>query len=104
MQLQDFWTNTFASPGTRTMKPPDGEDYGYHEFIIHQKGEKVHTDAKGAKVLESPTPIVWLIGRTQILKSDFDDNQAAIHAFQSSYELRTLSEWRKGMKKHPECF
>ena len=85
MELMGAWTDVFASPGSRTTGSGKGD------FAIVGPGWKGTLPA-GIKSLQSPTDVVWLIGRTQTNgKADF----AAVHAIQDQYRLVPLSAWGK---------
>jgi hypothetical protein len=80
MQLLDGWTNVFSSLGSRTTGNASGR------FVIagpDWKGE-IPTDHK---LVQSPTNLAWIIGRTQTNgKGDY----AAVHSIQDQYKLEPL--------------
>jgi hypothetical protein len=85
MPMLDAWTNVFASPGARTTGTGKGD------FAIVGPGFKGKLPA-GLKKIESPTNLVWIIGRTQTNgKADYE----AVHAIQKEYKLAPLSAWGK---------
>jgi len=85
MPMLDAWTNVFASPGSRTSGTGKGD------FAIIGPGFKGNLPA-GLKKIESPTNLVWIIGRTQTNgKADYE----AVHAIQKEYKLTPLSAWGK---------
>jgi hypothetical protein len=85
MQMLDAWTNVFASPGARTTGTGKGD------FAIVGPGFKGKLPA-GLKKVESPTNLVWIIGRTQTNgKADYE----AVHTIQKEYKLTPLSAWGK---------
>jgi len=85
MPMLDAWTNVFASPGSRTTGTGKGD------FAIVGPGFKGKLPA-GLKKIESPTNLVWIIGRTQTNgKADYE----AVHAIQKEYKLTPLSAWGK---------
>ncbi len=85
MPMLDAWTNVFASPGSRTTGTGKGD------FAIVGPGFKGKLSA-GLKKIESPTNLVWIIGRTQTNgKADYE----AVHAIQKEYKLIPLSAWGK---------
>jgi len=85
MELMGAWTDVFASPGSRTTGTGKGD------FAMVGPGWK-GTLPEGVKPIQSPTSIVWLIGRTQTNgKADFP----AVHAIQDQYRLAPLSAWGK---------
>ncbi len=81
MPMLDAWTNIFASPGKRTTGTGPGH------FAITGPGWSGTLPA-GVTELESPTNMVWLIGRTQ---TDGPQDYAAVHAIQDGYSLVPLS-------------
>jgi len=85
LPMLDAWTNVFASPGSRTTGTGKGD------FAIVGPGFKGKLPA-GLKKIESPTNLVWIIGRTQTNgKADYE----AVHAIQKEYKLTPLSAWGK---------
>jgi len=85
MQMLDAWTNVFASPGTRTT----GGGAGAFALVgPHWRGEL----PESVREIQSPTNLVWLIGRTYTAgPSDYE----AVHALQARYDLRPLSAWTR---------
>ena len=94
MPLLDMWTDVFASPGWRTtgtqagtfLMVPQGSA-GDGARLVGERGLPTDT-----QVLEAPTPVVWLIGRT---RTDGPADYAAVHAIQDGYRLTKLSQWGK---------
>lgn len=85
MQMLDAWTNVFAAPGPRTTGTAKAD------FAIVGPGFKGKLPA-GLKKIESPTNLVWIIGRTQTNgKTDYK----AVHAIQAQYKLTPWSAWGK---------
>jgi hypothetical protein len=86
MQMLDAWTNVFAAPGPRTTSTAKTD------FAIVGPGFKGKLTA-GLKKIDSPTNLVWIIGRTQTNgKADYE----AVHAIQKEYKLHTpLNAWGK---------
>lgn len=85
MALMDAWTNVFASPGSRTTGSGKGD------FAIvgpNWKGKL----PDNLKPIQSPTNLVWLIGRTQ---TNGASDYKAVHAIQDTYRLIPLSAWGK---------
>ena len=70
-QLLDMYTNTFANVGTRTT----GRDAG--RFAIAGPGWHGRVPA-GTRLLRSPTPDMWLLGRTLVRGPDDVPNVLAI--------------------------
>jgi hypothetical protein len=88
MQFMDAWTDTFSVPGKRTT--------GTQEkwFAIVGPGWK-GTLPQRAERIDSPTNMVWLIGRTQTNNPTDYDN---VHAIQKGYRLMPLSLYPDGPK------
>jgi len=95
LPMLDMWTDVFASPGWRTtgtkagtflVTPPgwrpDLRDRFIDEFKL----------PKNTKLIEAPTPYVWLIGRT---KTDGPADYAAVHKIQDGYKVTLLSDFGK---------
>lgn len=80
------WTDVFASPGSRTA----GEKAA--NYLITGPGWS-GTAPAGMHVLQSPTSIVWLLGRTYCAGTPEDFN--ATHAVMDKYGLVPLSAWGK---------
>ncbi len=85
MQIMDAWSNVIASPGKRTTGTKAGD------FAIAGPGWKGELPP-GMKKIQSPTNMVWIIGRTQCNgKADY----AAVNAIQRQYTLTPLSFFGK---------
>ena len=86
LQFMDAWTETFADPGKRTT--------GTAESWFALVGPNwTGTLPKDVKRYDSPTNIVWLLGRTQTNgPSDYDN----VHAFQKGMLLMPLSAYPNG--------
>ncbi|MFC6600248.1 DUF1254 domain-containing protein [Kitasatospora paranensis] len=79
LPLMDMWTDVFATIGQRTTGTGD------QDYLVVGPDWRGDTPA-GATVLRSPTPYVWLIGRTQTNgPADYD----AVHKVQDGYTLTT---------------
>jgi len=88
MPMLDMWTDVFAAPGTRTT----GNEAGDYLIV----GPSWDGDASGEwGVIKAPTPIVWLMGRTQ---TNGPDDFERVHAVQDQYSLTPLSRWRDGKR------
>jgi hypothetical protein len=85
LQMLDMWTDTFDSPGKRTTGTKAG-----NFAIVPQCWNG--TLPAGVERIDSPTPYVWIIGRTQTNgTSDYE----AVHKIQDGYEITPLSQWGK---------
>lgn len=83
IQLMDFYTSTFDYLGSNTTGSGAGT------FII--AGPKWVGLPKGLKVMRSPTPFVWLLGRTLI---DGPQELSTVTALIKQYKLQPLSTYR----------
>jgi hypothetical protein len=83
MPLLDYWTDVFASPGSRTTGTKAGN------FAI--TGPKWSGDLpEGVTEIKSPTRWVWIIGRFACAGSSDYDN---VHKLQNQLKLVPLSAW-----------
>ncbi len=88
MQFMDAWTETFSVPGKRTTGT------GENIFAIVGPGWK-GTLPQRAHRIDSPTNMVWLLGRTQTNgPADYD----FVHAIQRGYTLMPLSLYPDGAR------
>jgi hypothetical protein len=76
--LLDAWTNVFASPGKRT------SGTGAQQYLITPSGWKGEVPA-GVTVIESPTNLVWMIGRVQV--NSKHDGSTIVKAIQNGITL-----------------
>lgn len=85
LPMIDMWTDVFAVPGKRT------NGTGAAAFAIIPPGWEGALPAD-VEPIRSPTPYVWIIGRTQTNgTSDYDK----VHAIQDGYKITLLGEWGK---------
>lgn len=88
MQFMDAWTETFEVPGKRTTGTGEGW------FAIVGPGWQGKLPER-AKRIESPTTMVWLLGRTQTNSAVDYEN---VHAIQRGFVLMPLSLYPDGPK------
>jgi hypothetical protein len=81
VQLLDAWTETFAVPGTRTTGNKAGS------FVIVGPNWKGAVPS-GTTRIDSPTSMVWIIGRIQ---TNGPDDYANVRALQRGFTLAPLS-------------
>lgn len=97
LPMLDMWTDVFAAPGWRTTGTAAGN------FLIASPGWRPDLRIKfdefklpeGTQRIDSPTPYVWVIGRT---KTDGPPDYEAVHKIQEGYKITLLSEWGKEPK------
>ena len=83
LPMIDMWTDVFAVVGSRTTGTAAGN------YLI--VGPQWHGDTpKGMTKIVAPTPIVWIIGRTQ---TNGPSDYARVHEIQDGYHLTPLSRW-----------
>lgn len=77
LAMLDMWTDVFAAPGKRTT----GTDA--QSFVVTGPGYAGEVPA-GSRVIEAPTPWVWVIGRTQ---TNGPADYEAVNAVQDGYAI-----------------
>ena len=85
LPLLDMWTDVFASPGWRTTGTQAAN------FLVTPPGLRGEVPA-GFSRIDSPTPYVWIIGRT---KTDGPQDYDVVHKIQAGYKVTPLSQWGK---------
>lgn len=86
LPLLDMWTNVFAVPGKRTTGT------AAQKFVIVPEGWQGSLP-QGLSVINAPTPVVWMIGRTQ---TNGVADYPAVHAIQDSIKVVSLSDYQSG--------
>ncbi|MGY0497179.1 DUF1254 domain-containing protein [Nocardia sp. FBN12] len=82
MPMLDAWTDAFAAPGKRTTGT-EAKDY-----VVVGPSYRGQLPA-GIPVIEAPTPIVWVIGRTQ---ANGPDDYASVNEFQAGLQITELGD------------
>jgi hypothetical protein len=88
LQFMDAWTETFADPGKRTTGTAE-------KWLAIVGPDWTGKLPEHVTRFDSPTKIVWLLGRTQTNNvSDYDN----VHAFQRGMRMMPLSEYPDGIQ------
>ncbi|MDF1642265.1 DUF1254 domain-containing protein [Thalassolituus oleivorans] len=97
MALLDAWSNNFAGIGTQT----HGESAGQYAIAGPDWSGDVDDIPQGYELIEAPTNLVWLVGRTELKGLD---DVAAVNAIQKQYRLYSANNPSKvNPISSPEC-
>ncbi|MGA2637572.1 DUF1254 domain-containing protein [Methylocella sp.] len=95
LPMIDMWTDVFASPGSRTTGTKAAHflvtPQGWRPDLREAFAEEFKLP-KDTQRIESPTPYVWIIGRT---KTDGPADYPAVRKIQAGYVITPLSQWGK---------
>jgi hypothetical protein len=89
LPMLDMWTDVFAVPGKRT------NGTGAANFALTPPGWTGQLP-QGVTAIRSPTPHIWIIGRTQ---TNGVEDYAAVHKVQDGYKITYLADWGKAPRK-----
>lgn len=85
LPMIDMWSDVIAVPGKRTSGTKAGD------FALTGPGWKGALP-EGITRIPSPTPYIWIIGRTQ---TNGPKDYEAVHKVQDGYKATLLSDWGK---------
>ncbi|MFV2070263.1 MAG: DUF1254 domain-containing protein, partial [Pirellulales bacterium] len=91
LPMLDMWTDVFANPGKRSTGTKEGQ------FALVPPGWTDKLPA-GVSRIDSPTGIVWIIGRTQ---TNGPQDYPAVHKIQAGFKITALSDWGKKVGAAP---
>jgi hypothetical protein len=85
LPMLDMWTDVFANPGKRTTGTKEGH------FAVVPPGW-TGTLPMSVSRIDSPTGMVWIIGRIQ---TNGPQDYSAVHKVQAGLKITKLSSWAK---------
>lgn len=91
LPLLDMWTDVFAVVGSRTT----GSAAGSYAIV---PPAWAGTLPDGVQRINSPTPIGWIVGRTQ---TNGAHDYGAVHAIQDGFTTTPLSQWPNLQRRIP---